>query len=201
MTAVAAGATVLEARSLSRTFSIGASFWGARQKLRAVDDVSISLQRGRVTALVGESGSGKSTIARLLTRLHEPTTGSIVLEGEDVTRIHGRRRLRAYRAQVQMIFQDPFDSLNLVKRVGHHLARPLRIHRVVPGDQVDVRVLELLESVGLVPGKSSRPSTHTSCRVVRGSALRSRGRSPSSRRSCSQMSRSRCSTSRSGSAS
>ena len=153
MTAVAAEATVLEARSLSRTFSIGTSFWGARQMLRAVDDVSISLQRGRVTALVGESGSGKSTIARLLTRLHEPTTGSIVLEGEDVTRIHGRRRLRAYRAQVQMIFQDPFESLNPVKRVGHHLARPLRIHRVVSADQVDARVLELLESVGLVPAE------------------------------------------------
>jgi peptide/nickel transport system ATP-binding protein len=151
MSAVAAGVTVLEARALSRTFSIGTSFWGARQTLTAVDDVTISLQRGRVTALVGESGSGKSTVARLLTRLHEPTAGSIVLEGEDVTRIHGRRRLRDYRAQVQMIFQDPFDSLNPVKRVGHHLARPLRIHRVVPADQVEARVLELLESVGLVP--------------------------------------------------
>jgi peptide/nickel transport system ATP-binding protein len=151
MSAVAAGVTVLEARALSRTFSIGTSFWGARQTLTAVDDVTISLQRGRVTALVGESGSGKSTVARLLTRLHEPTAGSIVLDGEDVTRIHGRRRLRDYRAQVQMIFQDPFDSLNPVKRVGHHLARPLRIHRVVPADQVEARVLELLESVGLVP--------------------------------------------------
>jgi peptide/nickel transport system ATP-binding protein len=153
VTVVAAQPTVLEARSLSRAFSIGTGFWGARQMLRAVDDVSISLQRGRVTALVGESGSGKSTIARLLTRLYEPTTGSIVLEGEDVTRIRGRRRLRDYRAQVQMIFQDPFDSLNPVKRVGHHLARPLRIHRVVPADQVEVRVLELLESVGLVPAE------------------------------------------------
>ena len=153
MSAVAAEPTVLEARALSRTFSIGTTFWGRRQMLRAVDDVSISLQRGRVTALVGESGSGKSTIARLLTRLYEPTTGSIVLEGEDVTRIHGRRRLRAYRAQVQMIFQDPFESLNPVKRVGHHLARPLRIHRVVSADQVDARVLELLESVGLVPAE------------------------------------------------
>jgi peptide/nickel transport system ATP-binding protein len=153
VSAVAAEPTVLEARSLSRTFSIGTTFWGRRQMLRAVDDVSISLQRGRVTALVGESGSGKSTIARLLTRLYEPTTGSIVLDGEDVTRIHGRRRLRAYRAQVQMIFQDPFESLNPVKRVGHHLARPLRIHRVVSADRVDARVVELLESVGLVPAE------------------------------------------------
>jgi peptide/nickel transport system ATP-binding protein len=153
VSAVAAEPTVLEARSLSRTFSIGTTFWGRRQMLRAVDDVSISLQRGRVTALVGESGSGKSTIARLLTRLYEPTTGSIVLDGEDVTRIHGRRKLRAYRAQVQMIFQDPFESLNPVKRVGHHLARPLRIHRVVSADQVDARVVELLESVGLVPAE------------------------------------------------
>ena len=153
MTVVAAQPTVLEARSLSRAFSLGTGFWGARQTLWAVDDVTISLQRGRVTALVGESGSGKSTIARLLTRLHEPTSGSIVLEGEDVTHIHGRRKLRDYRAQVQMIFQDPFDSLNPVKRVGHHLARPLRIHRVVRADQVEARVLELLESVGLVPAE------------------------------------------------
>jgi peptide/nickel transport system ATP-binding protein len=142
---------VLEARSLSRWFSVGTSFWGARQTLRAVDDVSLVLRRGRVSALVGESGSGKSTVARLLSRLHEPTTGEILLENEDVTRIRSRRLMREYRSQVQMIFQDPFASLNPVKKVGHHIARPLRIHHVVPDGAVRDRVLELLETVGLVP--------------------------------------------------
>ena len=150
MTSVSA--PVLEARSLSRTFSVSTSFWGSgRQTLRAVDDVSFALQRGRVTALVGESGSGKSTVARLLCHLYKPTGGSILLENEDVTRLRGRRRLRAFRSQVQMIFQDPFASLNPVKRIDHHIARPLRIHRIVSDDEVTARVHELLESVGLVP--------------------------------------------------
>jgi peptide/nickel transport system ATP-binding protein len=151
VTAVSASPPVLEARSLSRSFAVGTSFWGARETLRAVDDVSLLLRRGKVTALVGESGSGKSTVARLLSRLYEPTAGSILLENEDVTRIRGRRPLREYRSQVQLIFQDPFASLNPVKRVGHHLSRPLRIHRVVPREHVRGRVLELLETVGLVP--------------------------------------------------
>jgi peptide/nickel transport system ATP-binding protein len=154
VTTVAASAPVLEARSLSRSFSVGASFWGARETLRAVDDVSLTLRRGRVTALVGESGSGKSTVARLLCHLYTPTGGSIVLENVDVTRLRGRRRVRAFRSQVQMIFQDPFASLNPVKRVDHHLARPLRIHRIVSDDEVTARVHELLESVGLVPAEA-----------------------------------------------
>jgi peptide/nickel transport system ATP-binding protein len=141
----------LEARSLSRHFAVGSGWSPRRELLRAVDDVSFTLRPGRVTALVGASGSGKSTVARLLTRLYEPTSGSIWLGDEDVSRIRGRRRLRAYRSHVQMIFQDPFASLNPVKRVEHHIARPLRIHKVVPESQVRERTLELLEAVGLVP--------------------------------------------------
>ena len=100
-----------------------------------------------------------------------------MLENEDVTRLRGRRRLRAFRSQVQMIFQDPFASLNPVKRVDHHIARPLRIHRIVTDDQVTARVHELLESVGLVPADGVSPrSTRTSCRAVSGNASRSRGR-------------------------
>jgi peptide/nickel transport system ATP-binding protein len=145
-------AALLEARSLSRTFDVGTGGLGLRrQTLRAVEDVSFALRPGKITALVGQSGSGKSTIARMLLRLHAPTSGSILLGEKDVSRIRGRRNLRRYRSEVQMIFQDPFASLNPVKRVGHHLARPLRVHKVVPSNRVDERVHELLESVGLMP--------------------------------------------------
>ena len=143
---------LLEARSLTRTFDVGTGGLGLRrQTLRAVDDVSFALSPGKVTALVGQSGSGKSTIARLLLRLYAPTSGSILLGDEDVSSIRGRRNLRRYRSQVQMIFQDPFGSLNPVKRVGHHIARPLRRHKVVPSSEVDERVHELLDAVGLTP--------------------------------------------------
>src|SRR5207244_4234471 len=110
---VSAAAAALEVRGLSKDFG----------HLRAVDDVSFALRRGVVTALVGESGSGKSTVARLLSRLYLPTAGTISFHGEDVSRVRGRRALLAYRSEVQMIFQDPFASLNPVKRVQHHLER------------------------------------------------------------------------------
>ena len=141
----------LEARSLSRHFSVGSGWSPRRETLRAVDDVSFTLRPGHVTALVGASGSGKSTVARLLTHLYKPTSGSIWLGDEDVSNLRGRRRIRNYRSHVQMIFQDPFGSLNPVKRIEHHIARPLRIHHIVPEAEVRTRTLELLDAVGLVP--------------------------------------------------
>jgi peptide/nickel transport system ATP-binding protein len=145
-------APLLEVRGLSRTFDVGTGGLGLRRRsLTAVEDVSFALESGKVTALVGQSGSGKSTIARLLLRLYAPTAGSIHLGDEDVSRIRGRRNVRRYRSQVQMIFQDPFGSLNPVKRIGHHIERPLRRHKVVPSRQVEQRVHELLDAVGLTP--------------------------------------------------
>jgi peptide/nickel transport system ATP-binding protein len=141
----------LEARQLSKHFAVGGAVHRAR--LHAVDDVSFSLEPGRLTALAGESGSGKSTVARLLARLYEPTAGSIVFDGREVAHDTRRRDVLRYRSQVQMIFQDPFGSLNPVKTVRHHIARPLRIHGLATRDGVERRVLELLETVGLVPAK------------------------------------------------
>jgi peptide/nickel transport system ATP-binding protein len=131
----------LEIRDLTKHF----------KNVHAVDDVSFTLRPGRVTALVGESGSGKSTIARLLVRLYKPTAGTIHLGERDVAGDRGRRALRTYRSQVQMIFQDPFGSLNPAKTIRHHIERPLRIHGIVPDERVDARVHELLDTVGLVP--------------------------------------------------
>ncbi|MDX6519312.1 MAG: hypothetical protein QOF50_2158 [Gaiellaceae bacterium] len=142
----------IEVQGLAKHFPLsGGSPLVRRRVLRAVDDVSFELRPANVTALVGESGSGKSTVARLISRLYEPTEGRILFRGEDVSTVRGRRNLVRYRSLVQMIFQDPFASLNPVKRVQHHLARPLLIHGLVPRRDVSARVEELLGSVGLVP--------------------------------------------------
>ncbi|HZQ16183.1 MAG TPA: ABC transporter ATP-binding protein [Gaiellaceae bacterium] len=140
---------VLEVRGLSKRFPVGGALH--RSRVHAVDDVSFALEPGRITALAGESGSGKSTVARLLVKLYEPSEGSVLFDGRDIAGERRRRDVLAYRSQVQMIFQDPFGSLNPVKTIRHHIARPLRIHGVVPGRGVDRRVLELLDTVGLVP--------------------------------------------------
>ncbi len=135
----------LEVSALTKHFPASTGVVARRGRVHAVDDVSFTLAPGRVTALVGESGSGKSTVARLLVRLYDPTSGTIRLgERDDMGD-------REYRSQVQMIFQDPFGSLNPAKTIHHHLARPLKLHGIVPKDQVDERVHELLRTVGLVP--------------------------------------------------
>jgi peptide/nickel transport system ATP-binding protein len=143
-------ATELEVRGLTKHFRAGNAVL-ARSRIHAVDDVSFTLRPGTITALVGESGSGKSTVARLLARLYDPTSGQVLFDDRDVARDRRRRDVLRYRSQVQMIFQDPFGSLNPAKTVRHHLARPLRIHGIVPRSLVDATVHELLADVGLVP--------------------------------------------------
>src|SRR5689334_12930947 len=122
---------VLEAEGLTKHFAIrrrGREVLSrTARSVHAVDDVDITLRRGHVTALVGESGSGKSTVARLLAQLYPRTGGDIRLHGESVT-VRGGRRFRRYCRRVQMIFQDPFASLNPVHTVRYHLTRALRIH-------------------------------------------------------------------------
>jgi peptide/nickel transport system ATP-binding protein len=142
----------IEARALTKWFPASTNVVGRRSRIHAVDDVSFALRPGTIMALVGESGSGKSTVARLLARLYEPTSGEVVFEGRDVSGERRRRDLLRYRSQVQMIFQDPFGSLNPVKTVRHHIARPLQIHGRIAGG-LDERVEALLETVGLVPGR------------------------------------------------
>jgi peptide/nickel transport system ATP-binding protein len=141
----------LEVRHLEKRFAADARFVGRRSYVHAVDDVSFTLRPGTITALVGESGSGKSTVARLLARLYAPTAGSVIYRGKDVARDRSRRSVLRYRSQVQMIFQDPFGSLNPVKTIRHHLERPLRIHGIVERDEIENQVHELLRTVGLVP--------------------------------------------------
>ncbi|MCL6454267.1 MAG: ABC transporter ATP-binding protein [Alicyclobacillus sp.] len=115
-----------------------------------VDHVSFAIGSSEVLALVGESGSGKSTIGRTLVRINQPSGGVIRFEGREVTAIRGSA-LEAYRKNVQMVFQDPFGSLNPVKTVEKHLIFPLRKHRGYRGRVLDQKVGELLEQVGLTP--------------------------------------------------
>ncbi|MEM7126964.1 MAG: ABC transporter ATP-binding protein [Chloroflexota bacterium] len=117
-------------------------------KVHAVENVSLTVAPGETLAVVGESGCGKSTLANLILKLLEPTSGTIRLEGDDITSL-SRRAMRPYRRRMQMIFQDPFASLDPRRRVGDSVAQPLLAHKVSSGKALNDRVLQLFEQVGL----------------------------------------------------
>jgi len=121
----------------------------------AVDGVSFSIDAGQALGLVGESGSGKSTTGRLITRLHEPTSGQILFDGQDIAK-WSTRQLKPLRRDIQMIFQDPYTSLNPRHTVGEIISAPLEIHNLVPKQGRLRRVQELLEIVGLNPEHYNR---------------------------------------------
>ena len=144
-------APLLAVDDLCKSFASRRLFAPTRRVV-AAQDVSFRIDRGEAVALVGESGSGKSTVARLLLRLETPDGGEIRLDGEDVLARERRRTSLRYRGRVQMVFQDPFGSLNPVHTVAHHLIRPLLRHRRAAGTaDARTRALELLHTVGLEP--------------------------------------------------
>ncbi|WP_374977217.1 ATP-binding cassette domain-containing protein [Microbacterium trichothecenolyticum] len=139
---------VLSTRGLEKTFTIGGTL--SRKRVRALGGVDLDIAHGEIVALVGESGSGKSTLARCLARLEQPSAGTFLFEGEDIMATSKRRATREYRSAVQMIFQDPFGSLNPVHRVGHFLERPLRIHGAASGRAAMEQAKQrLMQKVGL----------------------------------------------------
>jgi peptide/nickel transport system ATP-binding protein len=144
---------VVEIRGLVKDFTVGG--FGSRHHVRALGGVDLDIRRGEVVALVGESGSGKSTIARCVARLEQPTAGTIHVGGVDVLRREPRRASRAYRSRVQMVFQDPFGSLNPVHRVEHFLTRALQLHGKAGGNgrsaSLHARLEELMATVDLDP--------------------------------------------------
>src|SRR6516165_8777033 len=124
-------------------------------RVHAVDDVSFDVLSGETIGLVGESGCGKSTLGRCIVRIYDLTDGSIWFEGRDISRV-SRRGLRPIRREMQMVFQDPYASLNPRKRVGSIIGTPLRIHGLARGSELKTRVQELLELVGLSPEHYNR---------------------------------------------
>ncbi len=141
---------VLSVKNMIKDFPIGQSN-NKKNLMRAVNDVSFDLCKGEALAIVGESGSGKSTGARILTRIYDKTGGDITFKGQPLEEFVKEHGTLEYARQVQMIFQDPFGSLNPVHSIFHHIARPLLIHKRGNKETVEKLVYELLELVGLFP--------------------------------------------------
>ncbi|WEG10342.1 ATP-binding cassette domain-containing protein [Microbacterium horticulturae] len=134
--------TVLEFKNVTKIYNVRGS-----GQIKALDDVSFTLNSHQTIGLVGQSGSGKSTIAKILTQLEVPTRGEVLLDGAPIPR--SGKGLRRYRQQLRMVFQDPFASLNPYHSIRHHIERPLRLDKVVPRNEVDDEVRRLLERVRL----------------------------------------------------
>ena len=122
--------------------------------VKAVDDISFTLQQGETLALVGESGCGKTTTAKLILRLEQPTSGEVLMDGKDVHALSGSD-LKDYRTMVQAVFQDPWSSLSPRMRVRNIVAEPLVINQKVSRAQIDERVKEVMASVGLRPEQAN----------------------------------------------
>ena len=148
---------LLVVRDLVKHFVVnrGVLLGGNSALVHAVDNVSFEVRQGETLGLVGETGCGKTTTARLITRLIEPTSGQIVYDGVDITH-RSRRQLRSVRRELQMIFQDPYSSLNPRRPVGAIISEPLRIHRIGTRDERRRRVAEVMERVGLNPEHYNR---------------------------------------------
>jgi ABC-type oligopeptide transport system ATPase subunit len=141
---------LLDVRHLVKHFNRGQGFLRAPSVVRAVDDVSFAIDEGEMFGLVGESGSGKSTTGRCILRLIEPTSGEVTFRGENVLRF-SRARMRLARRDMQIVFQDPYSSLNPRMRVGDIVEEPLAIHKLGTRPERRERVAELFRLVGLDP--------------------------------------------------
>ncbi len=153
---VRVAAPILEVQDLKKHFPIQRGLF-ARQvgAIKAVDGISFHIHKGETFGLVGESGCGKSTTARLLIRLLEPTSGTIKFAGQDILKLD-RSEIRSLRKEIQLIFQDPYSSLNPRMTIGEIVGEPLIIHGVAQGKDKDRRVQQLLEVVGLGPYHAKR---------------------------------------------
>ena len=156
MSAPAPEAPLLEVRDLVKEFHVGGGLFGKPGVVRAVNGVSFTIRRGETLGLVGESGCGKTTTGRCILQLERPTRGEIVFEGRELTTL-ADAELRRVRRRMQVIFQDPYSSLNPRMTVGQIIAEPLAVHGIVPdGARRAARVQDLLRHVGLLPQHAHR---------------------------------------------
>ena len=148
---------LLEVADVRKYFPVGRRrlFGGAPPSLRAVDGVSLEVERGETLGLVGETGCGKSTLARCMTRLYDLTSGTVMFDGNDISTL-SRADLRPLRREMQVMFQDPYGSLNPRRRVGSIIGDPFAIHGVAEGDERKNKVQDLMELVGLNPEHYNR---------------------------------------------
>ena len=147
---------LLQVENLVKYFPVKSTgFFKPGDHVHAVDDVSFTVRRGQTFGIVGETGCGKSTLGRSITRLHDITSGRIIFDGQDISRI-SQRRMRPLRREIQMIFQDPMGSLNPRRRVGSIIGDPFAIHKIASGAERKRRVQELMERVGLNPEHFNR---------------------------------------------
>ena len=150
------GGPLVEIREIRKYFPIRKGMMQREvARVHAVDGVSFAVQEGETLGLVGESGCGKSTLGRTIVRLYEPTAGQIIFQGQAIEG-HGARQLRPLRREMQMVFQDPYASLNPRKRVGSIIGDPMKIHHLGNAKERKARVEELLETVGLSPEHFNR---------------------------------------------
>jgi oligopeptide/dipeptide ABC transporter ATP-binding protein len=151
------GQLLVEGKNLIKDFPINSNAL-KQPMMRAINDVSFKMYKSRGLSVVGESGSGKSTTAKMIAKMYAPNSGSIHYKGKDLASFHSRSELKSYREGVQMVWQDPFSSLNPTHNIFHHLARPLLIHKKVATNnkkELQERVYALLEQVGLMPAKET----------------------------------------------
>ncbi len=164
---------LVEVRNLKKYFPVGTGFgFGSRgAAVKAVDGVSFDVHKGETLGLLGESGCGKTTAGRAILQLYRPTSGEVIFAGKDLAKL-GKKELRTLRCRIQMVFQDPYSSLNPRASVHEIVSEPMRIHKLCPSTEISERVSDLLNKVGLNPRYAI--AFPTNFRAVSASASRSR---------------------------
>jgi len=142
--------TIFQISNLKKHYEINLGLFKAPKIIKAVDDISFEVKKGEILSIVGESGCGKSTTAKMILKIEEPTGGEILFEGADITKLKGND-LTEYRKKVQIIFQDPYSSLNPRWKVGQIIGEPLKLNSDMSKAQIKERVLYLMDKVGMLP--------------------------------------------------